>query len=218
MKRTILSFVAAVLCVTAFAQESESKFGINADLVSRYVWRGTQFSTSAAVQPGLSYSTGGFTLGSWASYALDGTGTECDLYASYSFDFGLGIMVNDYFFPADYSGKLASGNYFNLEDDYHVFELGLSYTTGGFTLSAYKFLNLDEAMYLEASYAFKNATLFVGAGDESYSTNGEFNVVNLGLKVSKEVAISDKYSVSPFASFIVNPNQEQAFLVVGVTL
>ena len=218
MKRTIMTFAAAVLFLSAFAQESESKFSISSDIVSRYVWRGTQLSTSSAVQPGLSYSTGGLTLGSWANYSLDASGTECDLYASYSFDFGLGVVVNDYFLPSDYAGKLASGQYFNTEDSVHVMELGLTYSTGGLSLGAYKYMNADKAMYLEASYAFKNATLFAGAGNESYSNSGDFNLVNLGLKVSKEVAISDKYTVTPFASFIVNPNQEQVFLVVGITL
>ncbi|MFT3740495.1 MAG: hypothetical protein QM786_17235 [Breznakibacter sp.] len=214
MKKAVLTFAAAVLFTSAFAQESESKFSINADLVSRYVWRGTQLGTTA-IQPGVSYSTGGFTLGSWASYAIDGSGfgDECDLYASYAFDFGLGVVVNDYFFPnAGYDNS-----YFNYDDN-HTLELGLTYATGGLNLAAYKYLNADEDLYVEASYSFKYATLFAGAGNENYSVSGDFNLVNLGLKVSKEVAISDKYSVSPFASFIVNPNREQTFLVVGVTL
>lgn len=219
MKKLILSFVAVMLFASAFAQEAESKFGISSDIVSRYVWRGTQFSTSAAIQPGMSFSTGGFTAGAWGSYALDASGTECDLYASYAFDFGLTVVANDYFFPNDVTG-FTDSNYGVVDSTTtHFVELGASYTFGKLTLSAYKMLNQDKAFYAEAGFAFNdNISATVGAGDQAYSLSQKFNVVNLGLKFTKEVALSDRYSLKPYASFIVNPNQEQVFLVVGVTL
>jgi hypothetical protein len=217
MKKLVLSLMAAALFTTAFAQESESKFGISSDIVSRYVWRGTQFSSAPAIQPGMAFASGGFTLGAWGSYAFDNVGTECDLYASYAFNFGLSLIATDYFFPGDPSGSKYSG-YFDTENN-HIYEIGASYAIGKLTLSAYKYLNQGKDFYTEAAYAFNdNLSLSVGAGDQLYSNNKQYNACHMGLKYVKEVAISEKYSLKPYASFIVNPNQEQVFLVVGVTL
>ncbi len=221
MKRTILSLAAAMICMASFSQESESatesNFGVSSDVVSRYVWRGTQFSSSPAIQPGLSYSAGGFSAGAWGSYSFDNSGSECDLYAGYDFEFGLGIIVTDYFFPTMYNAEESLYNgYF--EKDKHTFEVGLTYEVGSFSFGAYKYLNQLEDMYVEAAYTYKNAKLFVGAGDQLYTNNTEFNVCNVGLTVSKEVALTESWKVAPFASFVVNPNKEEAFLVVGITL
>ena len=49
----------------------------------------------------------------------------------------------------------------------------------------------------------------MGGGDEVYTTDGEFDIVNVGLTVSKDI-----FS----ASYIINPDLETSFLVVGVTL
>lgn len=214
MKKVILFLVAILLCLPAFTQANESKISINADLVSRYVWRGTQINTSMAVQPSVTYSTGGFTLGTWAHYCMNGT-AEFNLFATFTTNFGLGFAVNDYFIPSEATGY--DNSYFNFDDN-HVLEIGLTYATGGLSLAAYRYMNHDESIYMETNYAFNNVTLFVGAGDNSFTESGEFNVVNMGFRVSKEGVISEKLSVTPFASIIVNPNREQAFLVVGVTL
>lgn len=218
MKRTILSLAAAMICLASFGQESEVKgeFAISADVVSRYVWRGTQFSDAPAVQPGLSYSYGGFSAGAWGSYAFDNTGTECDLFVGYDFDFGLGIIVNDYFFPTYDGSALTTGGY--VDDTNHFFEVGLTYGIKGLSLGAYRYMNQNEDMYVEAAYEFEKVKLFVGAGDNAYSLSGNFNVCTAGVTFSKEVSITDTWKVAPYASFIVNPNREQGFIVLGITL
>lgn len=222
MKKTILSLAAAMICIASFGQESETKgeFGISTDIVSRYVWRGTQFSTAPSIQPGITYAIGGFTVGGWGNYDFDNSATECDLYAKYDFEFGLGVVVNDYFFPditktGNYAASPYNG-YFDTEE--HTFEVGLTYEISNFSLGAYKYVNQNEDMYVEAAYAFKNAKLFVGAGDEAYTNTGDFNVCNVGLTVSKEVALTETWKVAPYASFVVNPNREAATLVLGITL
>jgi len=213
MRKVVLTIVVAMMAIVAV----DAQFKISTDLVSRYVWRGTQFSASPAIQPGLSYSAGGFTAGAWGSYAFDNVGSECDLYASYAFDFGLGIVVTDYFFPADPASEMFGG-YFNY-DDLHTFEAGLTFAKNGLSVGVYKYLNQLEDLYIEAAYAFNdNVSLTVGAGDQLYTNNTELNVCNVALKYVKEVSLTDHFKVKPFASFIVNPNREQSFLVVGITL
>ncbi|PZX17457.1 uncharacterized protein Gcw-chp [Breznakibacter xylanolyticus] len=220
MKRVFLSFAAAIACMATFAQESEatSPFSISADVVSRYVWRGSEIGGSPNIQPGLSYSIGGLTAGAWGSYDFDFSKTtaapECDLYLSYDFEFGLGFIATDYYNQSfryfDYDGTTGA----------HSIELGLTYSIGNLSLGAYKFINQSEATYVEAAYEFKNAKLFVGAGDKSYYLNytEDFNICNVGLTVGKEVQLTETWKVAPYASFVVNPNKEEAFLVLGITL
>ncbi len=216
MKRIIFTLLTVFAIFASNAQEESSKFSFSTDLVSRYVWRGTQFSDAPAIQPGLSFATGGLTVGAWGSYALNSNfGAELDLYAGYDFDFGLGVILTDYFFPSDPASEMYGG-YF--DKDLHTFELGLTYSVGNFSLGGYKYLNQLEDLYVEASYDIKNVSLFAGAGDQLYTNNGEFNLCNVGIKVSKEVKITDTFIVSPYASFSVNPNREQGFLVIGLTL
>jgi hypothetical protein len=77
--------------------------------------------------------------------------------------------------------------------------------------------------YVEASYPFaiKDVALDASAGFSPWATtfygaNG-FSVVNVGLKASKEVKITDQFTLPLFGQFIVNPRTEDTFLVVGVT-
>src|SRR6056297_1976031 len=84
-------------------KETKSSVSVNADLVSRYVWRGVDYGNSPAIQPGIEYANGNFAFGTWGSYSTSSNtgGLEADLYTSYSFGFGLSIGVTDYYFPGE---------------------------------------------------------------------------------------------------------------------
>ena len=58
-----------------------------ADIMSRYVWRGTAFSTAPSIQPGMELCIGNLAFGDWGAYSFDGinNGAETDLYLTYSF-------------------------------------------------------------------------------------------------------------------------------------
>ncbi|MFO7864639.1 MAG: hypothetical protein R6U85_11600, partial [Salinivirgaceae bacterium] len=58
---------------------------------------------------------------------------------------------------------------------------------------------------------------FVGAGDEVYTTDGEFGIVNVGIGASKEIKITDYFSLPLSGSVILNPESESLFMVVGVS-
>ena len=72
-------FITFISVFNTFGQE------ISADVVSRYVWRGTQFGDSGHIQPALILSAGDFEIGAWGSFALSGNDewSELDLYISY---------------------------------------------------------------------------------------------------------------------------------------
>jgi len=200
------------------AQE-ESSFDAGADIVSNYIWRGTKFGTGPAVQPYVEFSAGNFAIGSWGSFGItDNEAAEADLYLSYGFDFGLSLGLTDYYYPGtpyfDYS--TASGS--------HGLEVNLGYELEGISLGANYMLNEAPGagtaggdMYFELGYSFEAVSLFVGAGDGWHTTDGEFAVCNLGLSVSKEIELSEKFSLPVTGSMILNPDREQYYVVFGVS-
>ncbi len=74
---------------TPAVAQSSSPISVSAsvDYVSEYVFRGVSFANTA-VQPGISVSVNGFTVGAWASTGLGQSsalaGDEIDIYGSYS--------------------------------------------------------------------------------------------------------------------------------------
>ena len=176
---------------------------IGADVVSRYVWRGTDYGNAAAVQPSIETTIGLVALGAWGSWSIspgpaDASGNECDLYASTTVG-PVGLTLTDYFFPA-YAG---TDSLLNL--DIHVFELSASTDIGPVSILAAANVSGDEdnSTYLELTYG----AFSLGLGNGAYSTDGEFAPVSIGVSASR-----DNFS----ASYIINPDQETSFLVFGV--
>jgi hypothetical protein len=220
MKRTVkLLSIAALAGLTLTPAAHAEGFDVGADVVSRYVWRGTQFGDGIAAQPWLSYTFPGIgvEVGAWGSFEIDNDdNNEIDLYVTVPAG-NFSFTLTDYYFPT-----LIPGNdYFNYgDDDAHVLEASIGYEYDKFSLlAAYNLLgnecfNTDDALYVEAGYNFYDkdgysASVFVGGGNEVYTTDGDFDIVNVGVSVSKDIFN---------ASYIVNPDLEEAFFVVGVTL
>ena len=182
---------------------------IGADVVSRYVWRGSDYGNAAAVQPGIETTVGPVTFGAWGSWSIspgpaDVSGNECDLYASTTVG-PVGLTLTDYFFPA-YGG---TDSLLNL--DMHVFELSASADVGPVSILAAAnvrgdFDDNDESRnsaYFELIYG----ALSLGLGNGLYSNDGGFAPVSFGISASR-----DNFS----ASYIINPDKETSFLVFGI--
>ena len=197
-----------------FSQAEESNWNVSADLVSRYVWRGTDFGNAPAVQPALEFGAGNFVIGSWGSYTMNGNSyLEVDLYAGYSFNFGLDVNITDYYFPSAQFGSVTDNSYF--KSGYHTIEIGLNQALGNFYVSGYYFMNADSDLYFETGYSFENVSLFAGLGNKSYTNSGDFNLCNIGLSATKEIPFTEKFSLPVMGAFIVNPDKHQAHLVFG---
>lgn len=217
-KLSFRTFVIVLAFLTSFSNLS-AQFDVGTDLVSNYIWRGSKFGTGPAVQPYVEYSAGNFAVGSWGSFGItDNEAAEADLYLSYGFDFGLSVGLTDYYYPGssyfDYSTATGS----------HGFEVNLGYEIGAISLGANYMLNeapgagtAGNDMYFELGYSFEAVSLFVGAGDGWHTSDGAFNVCNIGLSASKEVAISESFSLPFTGSVILNPEQEQFYVVIGVS-
>lgn len=222
LKKISGALLIALLVMTSFtevrAQETtESPISVGADLVSRYVWRGLDFGNAPAVQPTIELALGNFAIGAWGSYTLNSSSyLEADLYASYSFDFGLSVIATDYYFPAAEFGGVTDSSYFDL--DAHSFEIGLSQEIGDFYLSAYYFLNLNDDFYVEAGYSFEHFSLFVGGGNQSYTSDTEFKITNFGISTSKEIPFSDSFSLPVSGALVFNPDLQQFNIVFGFSL
>ena len=220
MKKKISStIVMIVLCAGAFAQESN--WSASADFVSSYVWRGLYLS-NPSIQPTVSYSSGGFTMGVWGSAGFDGY-LETDLFASYGFDFGLSLGLTDYYIPSIQPDPDVFD--FSKETGAHALEINAGYAVGGLSLSANYILNeaggiasMGGDKYFQIGYDYGNVGVFVGGGDGWHSLSTKFNVTNIGLSVTKEIPITSSFSIPLKGSVILNPNTEKFYVVAGITL
>ena len=163
------------------------------------------------------YVDGGFSLGAWGSYSLSGvtTATEADLFMTYAFKSGFSLTLTDYYFPVE-PGSV--GNYTTYKAP-HMFEISPGFTAGKFSIVGnYAFANVNNDIYVETALALKTCSLFVGAGNEQYSSDKKFNVVNIGISTTKTITISDKFTLPLTGKVILNPNKDQIFFVFGFTI
>ena len=196
-------------------EESDSNFNVGADIYSNYVWRGSKYGTGPSIQPSVAFSSKGLTVGVWGSFDARGY-AEADPFISYSFPFGLSVGLTDYYYPGLPVFDVSK------TDGSHAFEINAGFEKGGFTLSANYILNeaggagsAGGDIYFQAGYAFSYFELFLGAGDGWHTSNGNFNVCNIGLGTSKEIHITEKFSIPLSGQVILNPEREQLYIVVG---
>lgn len=214
---TLLVFVLASTFAYNVQAQEENSWSTGVDLVSSYVWRGTNFS-GPSLQPYVDFTSGGFSIGAWGSQGYDGF-QEMDLYLSYGFDFGLSLGLTDYYYPGteffDYSEETGA----------HAFEINAGFETGALSLAANYILNeaggaasAGGDMYYEVGVSTGKVDLFLGAGDGWHTSDGDFNVCNLGISTSKEIKLTDSFSLPVSGSAILNPEKEQFYIVVGISL
>lgn len=239
-KKCILGLIACcAICTTEVSaqSETESKLSINlsGDLVSRYVWRGIKQSDGASVQPAVSASLSGFTLGAWGSTDIaNSSHKEVDFYASYSKN-NLTITATDYWWDGE-----GAFNYFSSPDEGkggHSLEAALAYTlpqSFPLTVSWNTFLlgkaNKKESgdnsysTYIELNYPFsvKDVSFKVGTGFTPWASSvygtDKFSFTSVHLGASKEIKITDSFSVPVFANIIANPVHEDIHFVFGITI
>lgn len=213
--RLFLWLLGPLLLLTPLAGNLHAQFNIGADVVSRYIWRGTDFGNSASIQPYIAYGLGDLEIGAWSSWAITSPqANENDLYLTYSLG-SVGLTLTDYYFPVG----AGQSEFFNYSSDAgnHILEASGTLSSGDLALLvAYNFSgDPDHSAYVEGSYAFYSredvsAGLSVGAGNQVYVTDasGNWNLVNLALNVTR-----DRYTVS----YILNPEADISWMVLGIS-
>jgi hypothetical protein len=222
MKKTIFLTLCALLIASA-AVFGQVKFGL--DTYSHYVWRGVDFSAQS-LQPSITYSTGGLSVGAWASYSTVGGYSENDLWASYAIG-PVTVYYTDYYIPS-----ATTQGFFNYNNDggAHVLEGGLGYTgPEAFPISLAGYVNFlndpDHSIYVQASYPVSvdsatSLSIFVGGTPTKsvYYVTSSANIINVGLTVSKTIKITEHFSLPVNALYIVNPTLEKTYLLFGFSL
>ena len=201
-------------------KEDSSPFSAGADLVSSYLWRGTKFGTGPAIQPCVELTLGNFSMGSWGSYCFTtNEAAEADLYLSHAFGFGLSLGLTDYYFPGT--------EYFDFSQSSgaHALEINAGYAIGGLSLAANYFINQAGGagssggdMYFEAGYSFPSFGIVLGAGNGWHTADGDFMICNIVITSSKEIKITETFTLPVSGAVILNPDTEQFHVVVGVSL
>jgi hypothetical protein len=221
MKLIWKAIFAFLVILSVSISDTVAQIGLSADVMNRYVWRGTDFGNSPSIQPDINYSAGNFEIGAWAAFATNGNpaGTEVDFYASYTFDTDAGsfsLSLTDYTFPQD-----SEGAYFSRTS--HFVEAGFGYSgTESFPVNFFTgiFLTNDDdySIYTQLGYEISDVELFVGFTpfkSELYGTGGA-GVINTGMSVTKPLQVTELFSISLTGTLIANPYTDDFFFLFGI--
>ncbi len=228
--KAFLIVISILVIGPATKAQDKIEVHLNADLVTQYIWRGMNLG-HASIQPTLAAGWKGFYLEAWGSAGISDSEDpyELDLTASYTTG-GLSFGIHDY-----WSG--ISGDryfYYNTHGTNHNFEAFVSYDFGVISASwQTTFAGADGknkngkrayTSYFEAIAPFKLATCdweatvgVVPYATTYYDTNG-FAVTNVSLRATKDIKITEKFSVPVFGQIIANPCSQKAYFVFGFTL
>ena len=239
MKKIVLMAMMMATGYSAMAQDdgehrsSKVETTVAADFVSSYIWRGLDCGNTA-VQPTLGIGYKGLSLSAWGSYGLTNPDDvkEFDLTLAYTAG-GFNIGITDYWFSA---GLDPDARYFKYDahGTNHLFEANIGYDFGFASLQWYtNFAGNDGAnkdgkraysSYVELDVPFKLATVdwtatagAVPFATDFYGTTG-FAVTNLSLKATKDIKVTDSFSIPVFGQVVGNPCSQKAYLVFGFTL
>ena len=232
MKKIVCFAMGLAACVATLAQE-KVETTICGDVVSSYIWRGQDLG-NVSLQPTLGIGYKGLSLTAWGSVGLsDPSDTkEFDLTLSYAIG-GLNIGITDYWFN---NGLDPENRYFKYDahGTNHVVEANVGYDFGlaglqWFTnFAGNDGVNKDGkraySSYVELTVPFKLATVdwvatagAVPFSTDFYGTDG-FAVTNLALRATKEIKVTESFSVPVFGQAVANPCSQKAYLVIGFTL
>ena len=231
LRRLSMVALAIIASTTAAKAQDNVETTIGADVVNQYIWRGQELG-SVSLQPTLGVAYKGLSLTTWGSIGLSEPSDtkEFDITAAYSVG-GFNIGVTDYWFNSP------STRYF-LYDSHktsHVFEANIGYDFGPASIQWFtNFAGNDGvnkdgdraySSYFEVSAPFTfggcDWTATVGAvpfASSFYSDANGFAVTNVSLKATKELKITDTFSVPVFAGIAANPSTEKAFFIFGLSL
>ena len=233
MKKILFFGLISLFGVTAIKAQEKVETTIEADVVSHYIWRGQDLGHTG-FQPTLGIGYKGLSLTAWGNTGLtDSDDTrEFDITLGYTIG-GFNIGVCDYWFSA---GLDPEGRYFKYDahQTNHIIEGNIGYDFGPVALQWYtNFAGNDYKLngkrgfssYFEISAPFRlvtcDWTATAGAvpfGAQAVYGTEDFAVTNLSLRATKDIKVTDSFSIPVFGEVIANPCSQHAYLVFGLTL
>lgn len=224
-----LPLVAMMVLPVVSAAQDKPEASVGVDFVSGYLWRGQDLG-NVSIQPSAEVSYKGFALTGWGSVGFDKEDTkEFDLTLGYSTG-GFSISVTDYWFNGG-----AGYFHYGAHNTTHVFEAQVGCDFGPLAVNWFTNFAGDDGVNKDGDRAYSSyvsvaapfrlggvdwtaevgatpwATTFYNDG-----ANG-FEVCDISLGVTKEVKISDSFSLPVFAKATWNPATEGAYFAVGMT-
>lgn len=227
-----------------YAQNSPIEVEVGADIVSRYVWRGTEIGATEKspatphIQPygSITYSfndDNSLSLGVWGSYGFNSDYNESDIYLNYYLSTGFGdfsATVSDYYYP--YSGISFS----DFSDDgagAHTIEANLEYTIPYSipvrimaSANIYNALPNEETTYFQVTIPVQvndvDVECFAGAGKGFSEWHGistsKYELINFGVSATKSMKFTSELSIPLGVSWIWNPHANNTFVVLKVSI
>ena len=231
LRRLGMMAIGLMATTTAINAQDNVETTVAADVVNQYYWRGQDLG-DVSLQPTLGIGYKGLTLTAWGNVGLsDPKDTkEFDLTAAYATG-GFNIGITDYWFNTPNERHFC----YDSHKTSHVFEANIGYNFGPAAIQWYTNFagndGLDKdgdraySSYVELNAPFKfggcDWTPAIGAvpyATSFYSEVNGFAVTNISLKATKQIKITDSFSVPVFAGVAANPSNEKAYLLFGFTL
>lgn len=229
----LINTTLVLIFIFSLSKTAAQEINVGADIVSKYIWRGLEINKSPNIQPALGFSSSGFDAGFWGSYSIDNYSAtdaysyEIDAYIGYTFstaagDFGL--LLTDYYYP---NAGIKIGKFDGDGIGAHTIEIAASYSGPISILAAYNLHNdIGNNMYFEIGYSTSvgdvGLDFFVGAtpGSEDnpvYYGTDNFSIINIGVKGSKNIKVTEDFQLPVFTSFILNPKAEIGYMIFGIS-
>jgi len=210
MKNLKNTFIGLFTLVVAFTTQNVVAQDFGADVVSSYVWRGSDQGAGTSVQAYVNHSIGdNIEVGVWSNYSLHNGLTELDPYITANVG-PVSVTATNYTYPSNDFGP------FDFESgDMALTGLEISGSTqlGPVSLLAGYFLD-GEDMYVEAGFNLAGLDLAVGMGDNGYNSEEDgMALVNVSIAYEKSIG-----SLPAFGQLVYNPEQDAMFVVFGISL
>lgn len=242
--RAVLFMIMVLGLTPAAPAEDGISVNTSVDLYNRYVWRGLDIANAPSIQPSISVVHGSLELGTWAAYTLSNEASEADeidfwLSHTHTFSNSISItaLVTDYYYP---NAGISLSNFNNHDafiDDTipdpgaHTIEIGMSISGLEFFPGTFSgFLNVyndaGSNTYFQIDYPFTanetSLNFFFGIAGGSKDNAGyygtdDFDVINLGVTVVREIKVSDSFSLPLEVSLVINPNAEISHIQTGIS-
>jgi hypothetical protein len=217
MKNLKNTFIGLFTLVVAFTTQNVVAQDIGADVVSSYVWRGSEQLGEASVQAYVSHSIGDkIEVGVWTNNGVHSGLTELDPYISANIG-PVSVTATNYTYAAtgDDASGMAQGPFDTEGSSLTGLEISGSTQLGPVSLLAGYFLD-GEDMYVEAGFNLAGLDLAVGMGDNGYTdegVGGGMALVNVSIAYEKSIG-----SLPAFGQLVYNPDADAMFVVFGISL
>ncbi len=217
--------------------KAQGRFDVNLDVKNMHYWRGLRVSNGFVTAPMIGYHNDGFSVFTWAGLSVDGDYREVSQIISFAKN-NFQVTLLDIF---NFTG-LSNADYFNLKSDEtnHITDLSVVYDMKEIMplkvmLATVVYGNDRNAngtnrysSYLQMGVPFTRETFevepFVAAGfafqaDDDVSLYGDnaFDLVNVGLKVTRVLAFND-ILIPVVGTIGFNPSLNQASAEIAISL